>query len=89
MFACTDGSSVCAAADGIVSAVSPLSDGSFGVLVDHGNGLESIAAGLTDVSISTGDEVLRSGVIGSADSSVYFELRQNGESIDPSEKMGL
>lgn len=89
MFSCKEGSGVCAPADGTVSAVSPLSDGGFGVLIDHGNGLESIAAGLTDVSIHAGDEVLRGGMIGSADGSIYFELRQGGEAIDPSEKMGL
>lgn len=89
MFACEDGSAICATDDGVISAVSPLSDGSFGVLIDHGSGLESIAAGLTEVKINVGDEVLRSGVIGSANSSIYFELRQNGEAIDPTEKMGL
>lgn len=89
MFAAEPGSSVCAAADGTVAAVSPMSDGSYGVLIDHGNGLESVTANLAEVTLSTGDQVLRGGTIGSAAGDVYFELRQGGENIDPSEQMGL
>ncbi len=89
MYDCEAGADVCAAADGTISAVSPLSDGSFGVLIDHGNGMESVTANLQSVELQAGDQVLRGGVIGSAASSVYFELRQGGESCDPTEKLGL
>lgn len=80
---------VCAVADGVISAVSPLSDGSFGVLIDHGEGLESVLASLSSVDLQPGDEVLRGGNIGKSGGSIYFELRQDGEPIDPTERMGL
>ena len=89
MFAAEPGANVCAAADGAIAAISPLSDGSFGVLIDHGEGLESVTANLQSVSLQAGDSVLRGGVLGVAAGNVYFELRQGGESIDPTERMGL
>lgn len=89
LFAAEPGSSVCAAADGTIAAVSPLSDGSYGVLIDHGNGLESVTANLAEVTLSAGDQVLRGSTIGSAAGDVYFELRQSGENVDPTEQMGL
>ena len=89
MFACTDGAPVCAAADGTISAVSPLSDGSYGVLIDHGDGLESVTANLVNVDLQSGDQVLKGGTIGTSGGSVYFELRQGGAACDPTERMGL
>lgn len=89
MFSAEPGVNVCAAADGTVAAVSPLSDDSYGVLVDHGEGLESVTANLRDVCVQAGDAVLRGGALGTAGDSVYFELRQGGESVDPTERMGL
>lgn len=89
MFACADGSSVCAPADGMISAVSPLSDGSFGVLIDHGGGLESVIAGMKEVRLQAGDEVPRGGEIGSSTQELFYELRENGAAIDPSERLGL
>ena len=73
----------------MVSAVSPLSDGSFGLLIDHGNGLESVMANLDEVHLSAGDEVIRGAVVGSCSNGLYFELRQGGEPVDPSQKLGL
>ena len=89
MFAAEPGANVCAAAEGTIAAVSPLSDGSYGVLIDHGEGLESVTANLRSVSLQAGDAVLRGGVLGVAGENVYFELRQGGEPIDPTERMGL
>lgn len=89
MFNCPADSTVCAVADGAVAAVSALSDGSYGVLIDHGEGLESVTANLKDVHLQNGDQVLRGSAIGTAADSVYFELRQGGETIDPTERMGL
>lgn len=89
MFSCAPDAPVCAIADGVIAAVSPLSDGSYGVLIDHGSGLESVTACLKEARMQVGDEVLRGGTIGAAAESVYFELRQSDAPVDPSENMGL
>ena len=89
MYDCAAGAPVCAAADGTISAVSPMSDGSYGVLIDHGDGLESVTANLASVDLTAGDQVLRGGAIGAATDSVYFELREGGAACDPSERLGL
>ena len=89
MFEAEAGAAVCAAADGTISAVSPLSDGTYGVLIDHGEGRESVTANLAEITLQPGDQVLRGGVLGTASGDVYFELRQGGEAIDPTELMGL
>ena len=74
---------------GTVSAVSPLSGGLYGVLVDHGEGLESVYANLAEVSVSQGDAVNRGDALGTSSEGTYFELREGGESVDPSERLGL
>lgn len=89
MFASEPGAAVCAAADGVVSAVSELSDGSFGVLIDHGDGLESVTASLAEASVQTGDKLVKGASIGTAGGALFFELRQGGEAADPGEWMGL
>lgn len=78
-----------AAAAGTVSAVSALSDGTWGVLIDHSGGTESVTAGLSEVSVQNGDEVERGDAIGLGGTSVYFELRSQDCAIDPTERMGL
>lgn len=89
MFDTEPGTAVCAVADGTVSAVSQLSDGSYGVLIDHGEGRESVTACLIEVTVQSGDKLARGVEIGFAGDSVYFELRQGGEGADPTEAMGL
>ena len=89
MFSCQEGSPVCAPADGAVSAVSELSDGSFALLIDHGDGLESVIACLKEVGVRTGDKLIRGAAIGTASTSLFFELRQGGQSCDPTQKLGL
>lgn len=74
---------------GTVTAISPLSGGLFGVLVDHGEGLESVYANLAEVSVQQGDAVNRGDALGTSDEGTYFELREGGESVDPSERLGL
>ena len=83
------GAPVCAAAAGTVTAISPLSGGLFGVLVDHGEGLESVYANLSEVSVASGDAVGRGDALGVSGDGLYFELRSAGESVDPSERMDL
>ena len=89
MFNCGENTPVKAIGDGTVTAVSPLSDGKFGVLVDHGDGVESLYAQLTKVDVASGDSVERGQAIGTGSDVVYFEYRQNGESMDPAAEMGL
>ena len=89
MYAVQEDAPVYACADGTVSAISPLSDGSYGVLIDHGDGLESVTACLKTVSIAQGGKVQRGTLIGASGSSLYFELRQGGNACDPMEKFGL
>ena len=89
MYDTEPGEAVCAVADGTVSAVSQLSDGWYGVLIDHGEGRESVTVCLMEVAVQSGDKLVRSADIGTAGDSVYFELRQGGESADPTEAMGL
>ncbi len=74
---------------GTVTAVSPLSGGLFGVLVDHGEGLESVYANLSEVNVAQGDAVNRGDALGTSGGGLYFELRSGGESIDPSERLAL
>jgi len=89
LFTCPDGSEIHAVADGTVTAVSELSSGTVGLLIDHGRGRESVYAYLSDASVEPGKAVLRGEVIGTSGENVYFELREGETAVDPSEQMGL
>lgn len=89
LFNCPSDTEVRAAAPGTVTAISPLSEGKYGVLVDHGEGVESLYAQLTDVDVAVGDGVSRGQALGRGGDGVYFEYRKNGESVDPTAEMGL
>ncbi len=89
LFACPEGSPVCAAADGTVTAVSELSGGSTGVLIDHGEGMETVYAYLSSASVQPGDAVSRGQALGQSVAQLYFELRQSEAAVDPTERMGL
>ena len=89
VFDCSPGSSVTAVADGTVTAISQLSGETVGVLIDHGGGLESVYAFLADTGVQSGETIQKGQVIGTSENSVYFELRNGGSSIDPTERMGL
>lgn len=80
---------VCAADGGTVTAVSALSGNSQGVLVDHGEGRETLYANLSEVMVQSGDRVARGQQLGASEDGLYFELRQNGDSVDPAEGLGL
>ena len=89
MFSCPKDSEVRAAASGTVTAVSALSEGRVGLLVDHGDGRESLYASLGDACVRSGDAVERGQVLGHATENLYFEYRNAGESVDPSSELGL
>lgn len=83
------GDQVRAAGRGTVTAVSELSGGRWGLLIDHGSGLESVCAGLSEVAVRSGDAVERGQVLGTCAEKLYFELRSGGEVIDPTPRLGL
>lgn len=83
------GRPVCAAGAGTVTAISPLSGGQYGLLVDHGEGLESVYAGLDEVTVQSGEAVGRGQQLGASAEGLYFELRQGGEAVDPTQRLGL
>ncbi len=89
LFACPEDSPVCAAADGTVTAVGELSGGSTGVLIDHGEGMETVYAYLSSASVQPGDAVSRGQALGQSAAQLYFELRQSEAAVDPTERMGL
>jgi len=89
LFSCQSAQDVFACEDGTVTAHCELSDGSVGMLIDHGNGIESVYAYLESVSVEPGELVSRGQSIGTSTSNLYYELRSGGDSIDPSGKMGL
>ena len=78
-----------AAEAGTVTAVSALSGGNQGLLVDHGEGRETLYANLSEVTVQSGDRVARGQQLGACEDGLYFELRQDGESVNPTEKLGL
>lgn len=88
MFDCIAGTPVCAVAPGTVTAITPLSGDKYGVLVDHGEGTESLYAQLTELDVAAGDIVSRGQTLGRGEG-VYFEYRVDGESTDPAGEMGL
>lgn len=89
LFACPTSGAVSAIADGTVTAVSELSGDTIGILIDHGNGRESVYAYLSDADVAPGDTVSRGQTLGSTAGQLYFELRENEIAVDPTEKMGL
>lgn len=89
LFACPEDSPVRAAADGTVTAVSELSGGSTGVLIDHGEGMETVYAYLSSASVQPGDAVSRGQALGQSAAQLYFELRQSEAAVDPTERMDL
>lgn len=89
LFSCPTDSDILAIADGTITAVSELSGGTIGLLIDHGSGRESVYAYLAEASVKPGQTVQRGDVIGRSSENVYFELREDETPVDPSERMGL
>ena len=89
MFECSAGEPVYIPADGTISASSSLSDGTWGVLIDHGNGIESVIAGISQLSVAAGDKINQGEQIGTSSDKIYFELREAGNAVDPAQHLGL
>lgn len=82
--------SIKAADSGVVAATGPL--GGFGnrIVIDHGNGYQTLYAHLASIQVSPGQKVGRGsqiGVMGSTGNStgvhLHFEVRKNGSLINP------
>lgn len=66
--------------------------GDWAVRVEHDEGMETVYAFLSEVSVREGDSVTCAQPIGRAAGTngarIYFEMRRNGEPIDPSAYLG-
>lgn len=87
--AASTGASVRVAAPGTVKVVTDTTKFGKMLIVDHGQGIETIYGHLTDVLVKETDAVSQGQVIarvGKASTEVpvlYFEVRENGKAIDP------
>lgn len=84
MYLCDASAEVHAAMAGTVSAVAQLESGDWAVLVDHGNGVETMYAYLSEPEVSSGEAVTRGERLGTLNGDrLYYEMRRDGESVDP------
>jgi Peptidase family M23 len=81
---------VISALDGTVIYAGNLGDYGNLVVIDHGKGLETRYAHLNSINVRTGQKVKGSDVVGrvgttgnSTGSHLHFEIRVNGEAVDP------
>lgn len=82
---------IAAADSGLVSLVEYLRYGyGYHVLIDHGNGLSTLYAHLSDIYVKPGDRVGRGQIIGKMGSTgrssgihLHFEVRKNGVIVNP------
>lgn len=89
--AAPSGTPVLAAATGTVSRVQYLSTGyGYNVMIDHGNGLETLYAHMSAIYVIEGQPVIQGQIIGavgstgaSTGSHLHFEARQEGTAVDP------
>ena len=90
-FKCAPEQQVVAAMDGIVTAVGQGAGQEWIVLIQNADGAEAVYGYLENVYVKSGQEVKAGQQIGAtaqtADSRLYFELREGGEPTDPTERM--
>lgn len=83
-YTCGDEAEVRAAMAGTVSAVTELSAGDWCVLVDHGEGVETVYAFMDEPEVASGDSVVRGGRLGEVKGdTLYYEMRKDGSSVAP------
>jgi murein DD-endopeptidase MepM/ murein hydrolase activator NlpD len=83
---------VLASNSGLVSFIGDLSLSGNTIVIDHGFGLSTVYAHLSEVSVKLGDEVQKGQTIGRTGTSgfsqseeVYFEMRLHGVPVSPNE----
>lgn len=90
-YACGPAQQVLAAADGIVTAAGQGAGGDWIVLIQSEDGIETVYGYLASVYVRQGQEVKAAQQIGatadSAESRLYFELREKGEAVNPAGRM--
>ena len=90
-YRCAADAAVGAALSGRVSAVGEGMSGDWIVLIEDENGRETVYGYMADVYVRTGDEVSAGQIIGVTSeeegSRLYFELREGGVSVNPSDKI--
>jgi len=73
--------------DGVVAFAGPFRGYGRLLIIDHGDGYHSLMAGLGRLDAAVGQAVLAGepvGIMGQSDASLYYELRHEGDPIDPS-----
>ncbi|NLG25522.1 MAG: M23 family metallopeptidase [Clostridiales bacterium] len=90
-YECQPGQPVRAAAAGTVVTVGQGAQGDYIVSIDHQGGMQTVYAYLKSVSVAAGAEVesgQQLGVTGDeAPATLYFELREGGQSTDPTNRL--
>ncbi len=96
------GTNVTAAYDGTVSSITDtLLEGGC-VIIDHGNGLQTVYASIDAAQLKVGDSVSKGDVIGTVSaaadvmgneynegSHLHFEVRESGKAVDPASYLDL
>ena len=90
-YACSPAQQVMAATDGVVTAAGQGAGGDWIVLIQSKEGIETVYGYLKSIYVRAGQEVKQAQQIGatadSAESRLYFELREDGEAVDPAGRM--
>ncbi|MCP4902339.1 MAG: M23 family metallopeptidase [bacterium] len=84
------GTPVWATADGVVSSAGRWGDFGRVVVIDHGDGWQTLFAHLKKIKVREGNRVKRGDVVGTVGKSgnatgyhLHYEVRRNGASVDP------
>jgi murein DD-endopeptidase MepM/ murein hydrolase activator NlpD len=91
-----EGTSVMAAAEGTVAAVTKTAGGTYSVTLSHGNDWESVYSGLGSVLVHEGEKVIKGVVLGtsgrsgcySEQPSFHFGLYHEKQPVDPAKIIG-
>lgn len=84
LYSCEPAAEVRSTMSGTVSAVACMESGDWCVMVDHGEGVETMYAYMDKPSVDAGDQVECGETIGAArGESLYYEYRQDGASVAP------
>ena len=90
-YACGSAQQVLAASDGVVTAAGQGAGGDWIVLIQSEEGMETVYGYLASVYVRAGQEVKQAQQIGatadSAESRLYFELREDGDPVNPAGRM--